>query len=105
MKNLIIIATVIFMNSCGVKAPDTMIYKNITPKAYHVSQSEKENVNYDFRKNKKLINKNIEEKKLNQKYAVKRREQMEKDLNKLNNASSKVKKNKNYNMEAFNFYH
>jgi len=105
MKNIFLIAIAFFLYSCGTIAPNTMLYKNQTPEAYHVSQNEKENVNYDLRENKKLVAKNLEHKKQNTKAAAERAEEVQKELNELNSKVSKNKKNKSYYVESFSFYH
>lgn len=105
MKNLFLIAIAFFLYSCGTIAPNTMLYKNQTPEEYHVSQNDKENVNYDFRENKKLVAKNLEHKKQNAKFVKERAEALQKDLNELNSKVSKNKKSKSYYVDSFNFYH
>jgi hypothetical protein len=67
-----------------------------------MTQAEKNEVNYDARENRKIVDKNLKNKDANMKAARKRRAKENEELNKLNNNSSKVKRKKS--AEAFSFY-
>ena len=69
-----------------------------------MSQKEKDNQNYDLKESKKIIAHNIKYKKANQKAADKKRIADNENLMLLN-SSSKIKKEKKNNVQAFNFYH
>jgi hypothetical protein len=76
--------------------------RNKTPKHLIMSAAEKNDVNYDARENRKVVDQNLKNKEANMKAARKQREKQTEELKNLNNTSSKVKKRRN--AEAFNFY-
>lgn len=99
------IAIAIALYSCG-KAPNlSKNSKNHTPKVYRMSQREKEEVNYDFRENKKLVETNLKHKEENLKALAIEANKTQKELNELNQKSSKNKKDKSYQPLSFSFYH
>ena len=106
MKNLTMIAIALMMYSCcSTKTNAIKAHRNHTPKVYHMSQNEKEDVNYDLRENKKIVATNIKHKVQNQHFAAHRREDLQKQLNTLNSADNKNLKVKHVNHQSFSFYH
>lgn len=106
MKNLTMIAIALMMYSCSSsKSNANKAHRNHTPKVYHMSQNEKEDVNYDLRENKKLVATNIKHKVQNQHFAANRREDQQKQLNDLNSTASKNIKVKHVSHQSFCFYH
>lgn len=67
-----------------------------------MTHEEKNDVNYDARENRKIVDQNLKNKEANMKAARKQREKQTEELKNLNNSSSKVKRKRN--AEAFSFY-
>jgi hypothetical protein len=76
--------------------------RNKTPKHMLMTHDEKNDVNYDARENRKVVDQNLKNKEANMKAARKQREKQTDELKNLNNTSSKVKRKKN--SDAFSFY-
>ena len=100
------IAIALLMYSCGtIKSNTDTTHKNHTPKVYHMSQSEKDDANYDLRESKKIIVTNLKHKQQNQQFAAHRTAEVQKQLNQLNATETKNKKTKHEHRQSFNFYH
>ncbi len=105
MKNLLMIAIALLTYSCGSIKSNTNTTHKHTPHVYHMSQSEKEDVNYDLRENKKIVATNLKHKHQNQHFAAHRTAEVQKQLNQLNATETKNKKSKHEHRQSFNFYH
>jgi len=104
MKNLIALTTVILFCICfhSVKAQSK---RQHTPEVYKMSQSEKDDNNFDLKQSKQIIAGNIKHKNANKKAAEKKRRIDNQNLMELNASSKTKKENKKKNEQAFDFYH
>jgi flagellar motility protein MotE (MotC chaperone) len=106
MKSLITIvaiSAIFFATGCGRSNIAKSPRRQKTPSHLVMSQSEKNDVNYDKRENQKTIETNLKNKQANMKAAEKNRKKQNEQLNELNKNSSKVKR-RNRSNEAFTFY-
>jgi len=106
MKSLITIVAIsalMFATACGRSNVAKTHKRQKTPSHLVMSQSEKNDVNYDKRENQKVIESNLKNKEANMKAAEKNRRKQNEQLNELNKNSSKVKRRNKAN-EAFTFY-
>ena len=99
---IILILGLSVLASCSSSKVHSAKHRNKTPKVYSMSQKEKEDVNFEAKQAKRIIENNIKHKKANQKQADKKRQLDQENLNQLN-AQSKLKKPKK-EATPFSFY-
>ena len=103
MKHLILFSFLLFFFALSNQV-SAQSKRQHTPSVYKVSQKEKDNQNFDLKQSKKIIAHNVKHKKANQKAAEKKRQVDNQNLAELN-SSTKAKKEKKHNDQAFGFYH